>query len=90
MKFKAGMGAVREDVFFLLERITKGDLKVSYLTLKSEITKVVVYRACFLPTANVEELMNREDSIKLTVVRLSHLDQEGDKPSGKEQIKLQF
>ena len=72
MKFKAGAGAVRDDVFFLLEKITKGDLKLLYLTLKSEITKVVVYRACFFPNTKTEELMNREDSLKLTVMRLSH------------------
>ena len=68
------MGAVREDVFFLLDKITNGDLKLLYFTLKSEITKIVVYKACFLPNSKVEELMSREDSIKLTVVRLSHLD----------------
>lgn len=73
VKFKAGTGAIREDVFFLLEKITKGDLKLLYLTLKSEITKVVVYRACFFPNTKAEELMGREDSVKFTVMKLSQL-----------------
>lgn len=90
MKFKAGTGAIREDVFFVLEKITKGDMKLLYLTLKSEITKVVVYRACFFPNTNTEDLMNREDSIKLTVIRLSHLLPETQKPTTKEQLKIQF
>jgi hypothetical protein len=90
VKFKAGSGAIKEEVYLSIEKHAKSDDKILFLILRSEITKIVVFKAIIFAGTKVEEFMNKEENIKLTVMKLGQLDPQGETKREKEQVKLQF
>lgn len=66
VKFRAGVGAVKEGVLVSLERRPQLE-QVLFLVVRSEATKVVLYHAVLLPGTRVEQFMGKKENLKLTV-----------------------
>lgn len=70
IKFRAGVGAVKERLVASLEKKINSQEPFLYLVLRSEITKVVVYQAFLFPGVKVEHFMGKKENLKLSVFKL--------------------
>jgi len=70
IKFRNGSGATKDGVVLSLEMNTTHSVNnVLYLMLRSPATHITIYHAFFPKNTKIENFMNRNENIKMMVVK---------------------